>query len=309
MAGMGAARRVVKPIGWAAGLLLMVAAGWYAQQAADWSAMRDVSPAVLTGLCGLVALNLWVTAALFWAVTLLYPVRRPIGLGTMSALIAVSALVNYVPVLRAGLWGRAAYLKLRYGLRVRDSGLSLVLVSLAAGSVLGVAAMAVGAARLMHVSGGWGWVGLVTGLAVLGVGLPWTMRRWPMPVEAAGRPWVWSWVPLRAVDLAAAAGRLMLAFAVVGVQLPVMEAVLMASASLIVKLVGLTPNGLGLAEGALAAMTAVLTPVEAGVGAAAAIIDRAAEMAVTLLAAVVGAGWLAWEQRRHAPTSQSMFEK
>ena len=116
-----------------------------------------------------------------------------------------------------------------------------------------------------------------------------------LAVGAGGRrlpgvgPRAWAWIPLRTLDLAAATGRTALAFAAVGQPLTVGQATLLASSATLVRLTGLTPNGLGLSEWVVAGLAAALSPVDAALAAAAALLDRAIEVAVSVAAGGVGA--------------------
>lgn len=271
----------------ALGLLLGVGllglAVWYALAGADFAVMGEASPWVFASLAGLVVVNLLLTAGLFWSVTRSFMPSPAVRLSTMTALLAVSGVLNYIPVVRAGLWGRAAYLKKFHGLAVRDSVLIL-------GVVLGLAVAVLGTVSvvLLVLPGGVKWWACAAALLVQSAIGP---RVWS---KALRRPTAaaWMWVPLRSLDLAAAAGRLWLAFGVVGVELSWADAVLLASATLIVKLIGLTPNGLGLSEWVVAALSAAMMPIEAATAAAAALVDRTVEVVVMLIAGAIGAAWL-----------------
>lgn len=275
------------------GLVLLGLAVGYAVRGADFTAIAQTPPWVLAALLGLVAINLLVTAGLFWSVTRSFTVTRPVGYLTMAALVAVSGVLNYIPLIRAGLWGRAAYLKKFHGLAVRDSLITL-------GVILGLSVAVLGTVSLMLLAFApsrlsvWACGGA---LAVQTVLLPWTWGRakgrlgFMSQAVGVGGAAVW-WVPLRALDLAAAAGRLWLVFGVLGFELLWTEAVLLASANLVVKLVGLTPNGLGLSEWVVAALSAAMMPIETATAAAAALIDRTAEVLVLLLSGGLGAVWL-----------------
>jgi uncharacterized membrane protein YbhN (UPF0104 family) len=85
---------------------------------------------------------------------------------------------------------------------------------------------------------------------------------------------------LRVADALVHGVRLWLAFAIVGSPVGYRVALLAACGSLLVKLVSPTPNGLGVAEWAVAGLAAAVSPLETAVGAAAALLDRAAEALV-----------------------------
>lgn len=282
-----------RPLGlaWAAGLL--GAAVVFAIRGVDVGAVTDrvaeggaARPAAIGALVGL---NLLATAWLAGSLTACFGPRPPVPAGRMLRLIAASQLLNYLPAVRAGLVGRAAFLKRCHGLRLRDSGYVLLLTLGLTAATLAVAAAGPLLVATLHAEPRWAWAGSALGLAVLTLTAGAAGQRLP---GVGARAWVW--VPLRALDLAAATGRTALAFAAVGQPLTVGQATLVASGSTLVKLTGLTPNGLGLSEWVVAGLAAALAPVEASLAAAAALLDRAVEVAVS-----VGAGgWAVWGLRR-----------
>ncbi len=303
------AKGLRRAVGWGVGIGLLGLAVGYALAGADFAVIGQAPRWMFASLAGLVLVNLLLTAGLFWSVTRSFAAKPAVGFGTMSALIAVSGVLNTIPIVRAGLWGRAAYLKKYHGLAVRDSVVILGVVFALAAVVLGsvslivlvVSERSVGrqamAAAIMQAQV------LMPILAGMTVVSPWIASR------LLQRPTVgaWMWVPLRSLDLAAAAGRLWLAFGVVGVELTWTDAVLLASANLIVKLVGLTPNGLGLSEWVIAALSAAMMPIETATAAAAALVDRTVEVVVMLVAGAAGAVWLKRETSKRVltPTTES----
>lgn len=275
--------------------MLALAVG-YALAGVDVAVIGKAPGWMFASLAGLVLVNLLLTAGLFWSVTRSFAAKPAVGVGTMTALIAVSGVLNYIPVVRAGLWGRAAYLKKYHGLAVRDSVVVL-------GVVFGLAVAVLGTVSLVLLVSPEGVKAWACGGALLvqpAIG----PRVWG---KALRRPTAgaWMWVPLRSLDLAAAAGRLWLAFGVVGVELTWADAALLASANLIVKLVGLTPNGLGVSEWVVAALSAAMMPIEAATAAAAALVDRTAEVVVMLAAGALGALWLKREIGRSEMVPES----
>lgn len=273
-------------VGTAAAVGLLALAVWFAGRGMDWAVLRQARPGDLAMLAGLVGVNLLATAGVFWLITLSFHARPRVGYGVMLELIAASSLLNYIPGIRPGLWGRAAYLKARHGLPV---GQSVVIL----GCVLGLAVVGAGAAMGLLVTPRdgaaeaappWGWVVFLGGVVVLSFVTP----RVAATVLRRRVVMGWLWLPLRVVDLLAAAGRLWLAFRIVGQPIGFDAAVLAGAAALLVRLAGVTPNGLGLSEWVVAGLTGVLEPVSAATGAAAALVDRAVEVAVVVVAGMVG---------------------
>ena len=290
-------RRVAKLT--AGGGLLLAAAG-YAIATVDPRAWADVGFGVVASLGGLVLCNIVLTGLLFWSVTRAFPLRRPVGRGKMVALIAVSGLLNYLPLIRAGLWGRAAYLRRHHGLSLRDSmKIAVVVLILAAAVVGGGGAVLLVSMRRGDPGGGVGpgaWFALAAAWLVLTVVVDRFTRRWGQPAGAG-----WGWVPLRVLDFAAATARVWLSFKVMGAELGLGQAAVLSSASLLTKLSGLTPNGLGLAEWVVTGLAAAISPAEAGRAASAALLDRGVEVAAAVVAGLAGLWMLARWDRQEKP--------
>jgi hypothetical protein len=282
-------KTIRRAAGWGVGVLLLGASVVFALRGVSLADVVAVSPQTAGLLTALVLTNLLLTAALFWSITRSFPARPPVPFAVMAALIAVSNLLNYIPVVRAGLWGRAAYLKARHAFSV---GSSLRVL----GVVLGLAVLVVGGMGFIALAWPamgvewalrWQWV-VVGWWGLLAIAVTFVAARW----GGQGNATAAAWVPLRAADVGVATLRLWVCFDLLGITLGLREAAVLASASLLVKLAGLTPNGLGLSEWVVAGLSVVLAPVEAGVAAAAALIDRAVEVVVSVVAGSIGAGWL-----------------
>ncbi|BAM04758.1 hypothetical protein [Phycisphaera mikurensis] len=269
--------------GWLlAAVLFAAAAGWAAGplvEAARSVGPRDALPLAGTALA--VAAALVLAAELLGLAMHLFPHDPPVSRGLMLRLVAVSALLNFLPLPRAGVWGRAAYLKARHGLSLRASLLSLSLVLTVSLAVFAVAAGSLLMVRgddLVRIAVAAAGVG---GLSIACAALPRIHAR----VRVPGGARLWAWPLLRGGDLALGATRLVLACGVVGVPLGFADALLLATGGLLGRLVGLTPNGLGISEAAVAGLAAALTPLDGGAVAAAAIVDRGVEALVVAAAA------------------------
>jgi hypothetical protein len=263
---------------------LLVLAVILATREVDWSVLAAASPAAVVALAALVVVNLVVTAGVFWLITLSFDARPVVGPLKMAELITGSALLNYVPVVRPGLWGRAAYLKAYHALPITQSLLILAVVM-----ALAVASAVATLTLLLPVGSPGRWGALIVALLALAAVSPMVGR----VILRRRVRLAWLWLPVRMLDLLAAAARLWLAFAILGQPIAFDTAVLIGAAGLLVKLAGVTPNGLGLSEWVVAGLAAVLSPASTAIGAAAAVLDRAVEVAV-----VVPAGLLAvWRLR------------
>lgn len=278
-------RNVLRALGLVLGAALLLGAAVYAGRGVDWSVLTGAPPWLGTLLGAAVGANLVLTSLLFWAITRSFDAEPSVSVGRMTALISVSSLLNYLPLLRPGLLGRASYLKLRHGLPLRQSVVILLIVL-----VLAVVVLLAIAVALVLFEGPWRWVaagGLVVGLSAIAG--PVGRRVLRRPVERG-----WLWVVLRAADVLVAGLRLWVAFWILGASVGYAEAVVAGAAALLVRLAGITPNGLGLSEWTVAVLTPVLAPVEMAVGAAAALVDRAVEVLVVS----ASAAWGGWTLRR-----------
>lgn len=268
--------------GWAAGVVLLLGAMWFAGREVRWGTLASADPGDLLWLAVAVVLSVLSATALHWVVTLSFDARPMVSPARMFALIALSGLLNYIPVLRTGLWGRAAYLRVVHQLPVRQSVVILLVVMWLTAVVFGAAA-----AVLLLFGEADQWAVGGAALVVLTVVTAWMAPR----VVRRRVVHAWTWTPIRALDLFISAARLWIALRIVGAEVGFDTVVLAAAASMLVRLLGLTPNGLGLSEWVVAALVAASSPVDAATGAAAAVIDRAVEVVVTVPLAAVGA-WM-----------------
>ncbi len=248
------------------GAVLLLGAIAVAVRQPDWSALREASPAWAALLGGIVLVNLLTLGLLNWIVTRSFDANPPVGLTRMAALIAASALLNYLP-LRPGLLGRAAYLKLHHALPLRQSFLILLIITGA-----GALTSAVMIGLLLLRPEDWPLPGLL--LLAIGSCFAPPLARW-----ALHRPIVdaWSWLALRTAIVLLAGTRLWIAFTLIGHPVSFDRALLAAAAGMLATLAGVTPNGLGLREWIIAAAS----PVGAA-GLAAALIDRAVEVVIII---------------------------
>ncbi|MEM7577859.1 MAG: lysylphosphatidylglycerol synthase domain-containing protein [Planctomycetota bacterium] len=299
----------LRVLGWPLGLAALGAAVWFAAQQVDGAILAAVPPATLAAMTGLVLANLVLSGLLFWSVHRVLPAEKPVPAITMVGLVAGSALLNYLPAIRAGLFGRAAYLKKWHGIALRDSGWALLIVMAVTAGVFAAVAGPWLILRLStpdgHTAHGLGWFGCVLATLALLPGLRFALASFfagkrDLATGSTWSPWLWlaGWIALRTTDLLSATGRLWLAFAALGSPIGFTEALVLSAASLLVRLIGLTPNGLGLSEWTVAALSSVLSPAESGVAAAAALLDRAVEVVAVIVLGGGAIGWLVRAQRR-----------
>jgi hypothetical protein len=296
--GLHPGRRLRRAIGYLFGAGLLIASIAVAVRGADWSALAGAEPGLIVLLVVLAGLNLLLSGLIFWLVTVPMGPVPPMGFVSMTALIAASTLLNYLP-LRPGLIGRAAYLKRFHNLPYRASIMILLIVIGVSAAVYALALVVMLVPTLRAGWSLWMLIGLV-GLATVG---HFIMRRVPIVACGIGKAcgvcggWrIMAWLLVRWLDLMVTAARIGAAFAIMGWALDLHEMIILASCGMFITLLGLTPNGLGLREwlyGLIAAGGYFAGDVEAGLGLAlsAAVIDRAAEV---LIIAPTGAAALAW---------------
>jgi len=255
----------------AVGIVLLVGAIMMAATQVNWEQLKQAEPWQVAALVGAVMVNLVISAVLWWSVTLSFDAKPKVGLGRMFALVCASGLLNYLP-LRPGMFGRAAFLKMRHNLPLRQSAWIMLVVLGLSGLVLGGAA-----AIVQFIPPEFQYEVALAAALIATVITPIAAGRMLKRKIVAG----WLWVPVRVADVLVSAIRLWIVFDVVGQPIGYGEAVLAASAGLFVSMLGITPNGLGLREWAIAGVTSATT---GHVGFAAAVIDRGVEAVVITLA-------------------------
>ncbi len=307
-----AARTVRRWAGYLIGAGLLIAGLVPAVRGGDWSALAEAPRHLVIGLLGLVAVNLVLTGRVFSLVTRPFEqAGSPVGGMEMQGLIAASTLLNYLPM-RAGLVGRAAYLKHQHGIGYRNSAIILAIVMGVSTAVYALGCMvalyditAAGRLLIAHVFFASAVPAGVAVIVMLGMRIVHQRARAGV-VESAATA-----VIPRAGELCATAGRLWLVFAVIGHRIDMREAIVLASCGMFITLVGLTPNGLGLREwfyGLIAASGFFGGDVQGGLelGLTAAMVDRAAEAMVVLPAGLVSGGYLRRKMRRRARDKAQM---
>lgn len=206
-----------------------------------------------------------------------------VGLLEMQALIAASALLNFLP-LRPGLFGRIAYHKTRNDIPALDSVKTVVQ---AAGLSMAVAAY------------------LALALVVAGrLAVPlWVPVGLPVPLLVAATvfrpPRVWVVAGLiRYLEIMVWALRYHAAFALLGSPIDANGALAFACVGSMAMLVPFVGNGLGLREWGIGLAAPLLTPYALELGLAAELVNRAAELIVILAMGLCGMAWVAARVRR-----------
>ena len=104
---------------------------------------------------------------------------------------------------------------------------------------------------------------------------------------------VLQWLCIRMTDMFMVGGRTWFAFAISGCPITFAQATALGAAGMLISLLGLTPNGLGLREWAIAGMTLMVSDHDASAGATAALVDRAVEVVVVCLLGLPTSWYLA----------------
>lgn len=302
-------------VGWPLAIILLGAAIVLAAREADWQAAARADPMLMLKLLVAVLGSLYFTGLIYRWITRLFELdERPVGFFEMQAIIAASTLLNFLPF-KAGLVGRAVYLKRVHGIGYRASMVSFftifVISILVYGYLLGTVLFfgTLGQTDLLD-SGGAMEATLVVGFAVMvivgGLILP-TLLSHAQPDEVA-RPieayawwersvWLLKGLIIRGIDAAIMSARVYFAFLILGVTISPSEAIILATAGMFLAMLGITPNGLGLREwlyGLIAASGFFGGDVATGLqlGISAALIDRAAEILIFTPAGLISIAWL-----------------
>lgn len=246
------------------------------------AAVTPPSPGLAALLLAAVAANIVLSGALFSI--LMSPYGR-VGRLEMQALIATTALVNYLP-LRPGLVGRVTYHKAVNGIAVMDSARAVV-QGLALSIVIAIytAGMALAA---IHID-----IDLR-----LGVLLPFLLAALLSLVRPA-RLWCWAGL-VRYCELLVWAVRYFAAFSLLGLEIEWSSALAFACISALATMVPLVSNGLGLREWAIGLVAPLLTAHQLSLGITAELVNRAAELVVVLVMGLCGMAYLARRRRTAA---------
>ena len=272
---------------------LAVAGARTAEGPSGWERLSEADPAHVAWMLALVAAALVLNGWVFWVMVKPFEGDRPVGLGDMIALIGATSILNYLPM-RAGLVGRAAYLKRHHEIGYRTSAVMMLVV---AGGTVYVFAALVGATlwRLRFDPLWWAAVlgAMVIGAAVAPVLLRWKLR-WTPGLKDVPAGWferarltatlgALALLLARMLDVFLLAGRLYLAARIFGTPLEWPAALVMASGGMFITLATPLPNGLGLRESIYGLFAAVGVGGEAlpsgSMGVAIGLIDRAVEAA------------------------------
>lgn len=230
------------------------------------------------GNAGLVSCSFWTLMRRFGRVPL----------GDMLALICSAWLLNYLPM-RPGLIGRLAFHKLVHGVSFKSS----VAVSVALALMTGLAAahmLAVGIAMTES----WALGVAVLVVSIVGVYALAGLAADRSPAGSVPRRDLRIALLYRYGDMLVWSLRIWACFAIVGAELNIQAAILIAAAVQLAYLFPLTGAGLGVVEWAVG-LVATLVVVDATpeIGIAASLINRVAELLVAVPAGLIGSAYIA----------------
>ncbi|MFP4029305.1 MAG: glycosyltransferase family 9 protein [Candidatus Brocadiia bacterium] len=267
-------KKYIPLLKWILLIVLVALGGWYAYRHPDlFAALRNVSGFAIAAIAALVLLGRVLQSLQFHA--LCHGLGAEVGLAEAFGLVMCNSMYSLLAPGRAGLGVQAAYLKKKHGLSLAHFG-SLVAVSnllrflLAlggglAGCLIGLAAgVAVPPVLLMAFGALFGVcvVGfIVLPIAVrLGTRIPWDFLNSICERMEDGfrtlrgrKRLLLKIIVLGAVNVLLAAAVLLIACGAVGLDAGFLEALTMGGLARVGLLLPLTPGGLGITEGAVAA--------------------------------------------------------
>jgi len=277
-----------------AGILLIGAAVWAGLRSTAGGSSQPVllealrtaraqNPLLIAAAFVLPLLN-WITvSAGFWVLTAQYGAReRRVGFGEMAALTGSAWLLNYLPF-KAGLIGRVAYHKTVNGVGIADS-VRVLAISIAASGVATAALIAVA----VVVKPGWSpalAVSLMLAPALVSGALALWLKTRP------GELWrLAACLMFRSLDVLVWTARYGVVFALIGRPLTAGQAAAVAGCSQATLVIPLTGNALGLREwvvgwaaSSLPSWFGSAVPGEMATGLAADLVNRAAEVVVSVV--------------------------
>jgi hypothetical protein len=286
-------------VGFAIGLALLIWCIRTAVSQGDWQVVGQADPLLVAGLVGCTVVSQFANGALFWLV--IRPVQ-PLRLWDMQFLNLTTGVLNYAPI-RAGLIARIAY-------HIRVDRMPLLRIGawfLALGYTMALTIGACVAATIVRPQFDLIWAGVLVGLLILGGLLTLAFMSQPLIKQVGrgmdqmlGRPaCLWGAIAWRLLDVAAFAGRMACAVAILGLELPPADVLLLAFATLVLSLNPLGRIGFREAGVAIVAQMLVasdLTPDQiAGEMATLALVDSAGEALVII---PFGLMCLLWYRRR-----------
>lgn len=296
----GRSRAVRRLVGFLVGVLLIAAAVFALTRNPDElhtaiDSARNAAWWLIALVIILPLANAFVVALSFW--TLMRRFGR-VPFEDMFALICTAWLLNYLPM-RPGLIGRLAFHKLVHKVSLKSS----LAVSVALALMSGLAAahmLAVG------ISGSKGWAVGIAVFLVTTVGMYFLagFAADRSPAGAVPRLDLRYALLYRYADMLVWALRMWVSFAIVGTEIDLHTAILIAAAVQIAYLFPLTGAGLGVVEWAVGLVaTFAIVDATPQIGIAASLVSRVSEMPVTVISGLIGSAYIGKRRVRAGVTT------
>jgi hypothetical protein len=297
--GARRSRRAASIVGYILGVALLGAAVWMvARQEGTlreaWDAARHAPAHLLAMLLVLPALNWIVVSLSIWLITGHF---GPVGRREMLALVGSAWLLNYLPM-KPGMVGRAAYHNRVNGIALSDIARAMV-ICVGSSGVAMVMMIVASVPLAMEWGGG---VGVWIGLSIVALPAPACIVMSLRSRSGSMLSRFWMGMSLRYADMLIWAARYWVVFAVVGAPIGPDRAVVFAAISNLALLVPVLSNGMGLREWSIGLASG--DPI----GLAADLVNRAAELAVSVPIGLIGSADVARRLRRHAKRARESRE-
>jgi len=282
----GRGRRILAALlGFGALAAAIGALAWNRETLVDsLDALKSASPRPMLELAAGSLAQLATSGLVFWW---LYRLRAPVPLRDMAALVAAANAANFLP-LRPGLVGRVAYLRIRHGVPL---AISVRVTFEAAALTVLVTLFLVLFLAFGTRTGLPGAAGLLAFALSAALACHSPIFR-PYAIASIGR----------LVEVGLLSWRYALAFSLIGLEIDADAAIAFACIASAASMIPLVPNGMGVREWAIGLLAPVIAGHTLEQGIAAELVNRAAELVVTVPAGGLAAAWLA---RRPRPLSPS----
>jgi hypothetical protein len=300
-------RLIVEALGFLVGLALLIWCISEAVKGGDWDRVLHADPFLIAGLMLCTIVSLLANGAIFWLTV--QPIS-PLRLRDMVLLNLVTSVLNYAPI-RAGLIARIAY-------HLRVDRLTLVQIGAwlaAVGITLAATIGAVVAATLLRPELDWLWALLLAATLAAGGLLLGAVSRRPVVSrltrgmeQMLARPaCLWGAIGLRLIDVAAFAGRMACAVAILDLPLDARQSLLLAMATIVLTLFPLGRVGYREAGVALAASFIGMGGEEFDAARSQlALVESAGE---AMVAIPLGAASLLWYRARWKAARRTMLDR
>lgn len=304
--GSSGLRRFLRYAGYPIALILLGVCVWLAinqgkseDGKSGLEQLLNASFEQLATMAGFVLASIAINGYVFWAILKPFENKKPVGLVRMTQLIAATSLLNYLPM-RAGLVGRAAYLKKYHDVGYR---VSVLMLFTAAGFTVLTFSYVFLATTLIGKMNFWWWA-IVLGLLLSNVVAGPVVMRMVVPrfpgIAQVDMSWfakldlrkylhAFVWLNARLVDVLCNAGRLYIASMIMDMDVSYIEMLTLAAGGMLATLATPLPNGLGVRD--------IIYTVGGG-NAMLGLVDRAIEAVVFIMMGLISILFIHQEAKR-----------